>query len=45
MLNGSLQGQYEKLLPRKKQDSIAYIKTKKLDSLEKNKITKDTLPK
>jgi penicillin-binding protein 2 len=45
MLNGSLQGQYEKLLPRKKQDSIAHIKTKKLDSLEKNKITKDTLPK
>ncbi len=45
MLNGSLQGQYEKLLPRKKQDSIAFIKTKKLDSLEKNKISKDTLPK
>jgi penicillin-binding protein 2 len=45
MLNGSLQGQYEKLLPRKKQDSIAFIKIKKQDSIEKIKTSVDTIKK
>ena len=45
MLKGSLQGQYEKLLPRKKQDSIAFIKLKKQDSIEKINISVDTIKK
>jgi penicillin-binding protein 2 len=45
MLNGSLQGQYEKLLPRRKQDSIAFIKIKKQDSIEKIKTSVDTIKK
>lgn len=45
MLTGSLQGQYDKLLPRKKQDSLAIIKMKKLDSIEKKKVSNDTVKK
>jgi penicillin-binding protein 2 len=45
MLTGSLQGQYDKLLPRNKQDSLATVKMRKQDSLDKIKKSKDTLTK
>jgi penicillin-binding protein 2 len=45
MLTGSLQGQYDKLLPRNKQDSLATVKIRKQDSLDKIKKSKDTLTK
>lgn len=43
MLTGSLQGQYQKLLPVKQQDSILLLKMKKLDSIQKKKNLNDTV--
>lgn len=45
MLTGSLQGQYDKLLPRNKQDSLATVKMRKQDSIAKVKVAKDTVTK
>ncbi|MBC7524530.1 MAG: penicillin-binding protein 2 [Flavobacterium sp.] len=43
MLTGSLKGQYDKLYPRKHQDSIELIKTKLNDSIAKIKRAKDSI--
>ena len=43
MLAGSLKAQYNKLYPRKHQDSIEMIKIKLLDSIAKVKKTKDSI--
>lgn len=43
MLHGSLKGQYEKLYPKKHQDSLALITQKLKDSLLKIKRTKDSI--
>ena len=43
MLAGSLKAQYNKLYPRKHQDSIEMIKIKLLDSIAKIKKTKDSI--
>ncbi|MFT6748817.1 MAG: penicillin-binding protein 2 [Flavobacterium sp.] len=43
MLNGSLKAQYDKLLPRSKQDSIARIKQKLQDSILKIRKAKDSI--
>ena len=43
MLEGSLKGQYDKLYPRKHQDSLALMNSKIKDSLAKVKNTKDTI--
>ena len=43
MFNGSLKSQYDKLRPKKVQDSLTLIKTKLLDSIAKIKREKDSI--
>ena len=43
MLTGSLKAQYDKLYPRKHQDSISLINNKIKDSLAKIKRTRDSI--